>query len=399
MKSEKVAVVGAGPAGLSAAYCLSLKGYPVTVFEASPVAGGWLALGIPEHRLPRQALQADLDHIKKTGVTIKTNTVLGRDITVSGLLSQGFKAVFIATGAHKSMKLEVPGEEALGVLKGTEYLAKINLGQKADLGRRVAIIGGGNTAVDAARAARRDPSCQKVMILYRRTRAEMPAFPEEVEAAIEEGVDIRFLAAPVKVLTEGGRVNGLECIRMKLGDKDQSGRRRPVPIPGSEFRLKLDTVIAAIGERADAGSFTQGESIDISQWETIVTDPQTLATSRPGVFAGGDAATGPRTVVEAIGQGKLAAESIAQYLEGLQPKREYKLNRPSLYVSPVELSEAETASASRPKIPHLSVKDRRHSFREVVLGLTQEQAVREARRCLRCDLETEDAKKARGLDK
>ncbi len=396
LKSEKVAVVGAGPAGLSAAYILSLKGYPVTVFEASPVAGGWLALGIPEHRLPRQALQADLDHIRKAGVTIKTNTVLGRDITVSGLFSQGFKAVFIATGAHKSMRLEIPGEEARGVLKGTEYLKKINLGQKAELGRRVAVIGGGNTAIDAARAAMRDPSCQKVMILYRRTREEMPAFSEEVEAAIEEGVDIRFLAAPVKVLTEGGRVIGLECIRMKLGDKDESGRRKPVPLSGSEFKLKLDTVIAAIGERADAGSLTKGESIDISQWETIVTDPETLATNRPGVFAGGDVATGPRTVVEAIGQGKLAAESMAQYLEGVQPVREYKLNRPSLYVEPMELSAEETAKASRPKIPRLTVKDRRLSFREVIQGLNEAQAVREARRCLRCDLETEDGKKAIG---
>jgi NADPH-dependent glutamate synthase beta subunit-like oxidoreductase len=186
---------------------------------------------------------------------------------------------------------------------------------------------------------------------------------------------------------------------MKLGDKDESGRRKPVPLPGSEFKLKLDTVIAAIGERADAGSFTQGESIDISQWETIVTDPETLATNRPGVFAGGDVATGPRTVVEAIGQGKLAAESMAQYLEGVQPVREYKLNRPSLYVEPMELSEEETAKASRPKIPRLTVKDRRLSFREVIQGLTEAKAVREARRCLRCDLETEDAKKARGLDK
>jgi NADH-quinone oxidoreductase subunit F len=396
MKGEKVAVAGAGPAGLSAAYSLSLKGYPVTVFEASPVPGGWLALGIPEHRLPRQALQADLDHIQKAGVSIKTNTVLGRDITVSGLFNQGFKAVFIATGAHKSMKLEIPGEEAQGVLKGTEYLKKVNLGQKAELGRRVAVIGGGNTAIDAARAAVRDPACQKVIILYRRTRQEMPAFPEEVEEALKEGVDIQFLAAPVKVLTEAGRVRGLECIRMKLGDKDESGRRKPIPLPGSEFKLDLDTVIAAIGERSDAASFTKGESIDISQWETVVTDPETLATNRPGVFAGGDVATGPRTVVEAIGQGKLAAESIAQYLEGLQPAREYKLNRPSLYVETMELSEEEIAAASRPKIPHLTVKDRHHSFREVVQGLNKTRAIAEARRCLRCDLETEDGKKAIG---
>jgi NADH-quinone oxidoreductase subunit F len=392
----KVAVIGAGPAGLTAAYYLALKGYQPTVFESLPIPGGWLAKGIPDHRLPKDVLNRDIEHIKSAGVNIKTNVALGKDFTLDDLFAQDFKAVFIATGAHKSMRLGVEGEEAAGVMQGTELLKAVNLGEKIKLGARVGIVGGGNAAVDAARVAVRDKNVKQVTILYRRTRQEMPAFKEEIEAAIEERVDIQYLAAPIKVLCENGRVKGVRCIRMRLGEIDSSGRRSPVPIEGSEFSLELETLIPAIGERVDSSLFTARDKLGISQWGTIEVDSSNLATGRPGVFAGGDAVTGPGTVVEAMAAGKLAAQTIEKYLEGQSLDREYTLTRPSIYIEPVELTEEELARSSRPKMPRLTRSARKKNFKEVELGLSELAAVAEARRCLRCELETEDGKNAIG---
>ncbi|MEW5901250.1 MAG: NADH-ubiquinone oxidoreductase-F iron-sulfur binding region domain-containing protein, partial [Acidobacteriota bacterium] len=393
---EKVAVVGAGPAGLTAAYYLALRGYRPTVFESLRVAGGWLAKGIPDHRLPKDILNRDIENIRNAGVIIKTGVILGKDITIDGFLADGFKAVFVATGAHKSLRLRIEGEDAEGVIQGTELLKAINLGGKVKLGARVGIVGGGNAAIDAARVAVRDKNCQKVTILYRRTRKEMPAFAEEIESAIEEGVDIQFLVAPVRVLTKNGTVCGVECIRMELGEVDASGRRSPNPIKGSEFTIALDTLIPAIGERPDTSFFSERDGLSISQRGGLEVDPSSLTTSREGIFAGGDAVTGPATVIQAMAAGKLAAEMIARYIEGKDLVKEPALTRPSVYIEPVELSEEELAKIKRPKMPRLRRSARKKNFKEVELGLTEPVAVAEARRCLRCELETEEGKKAVG---
>jgi NADH-quinone oxidoreductase subunit F len=398
MDREKVAIIGSGPAGLTAGYYLALKGFRPTIFEALPVAGGMLGAAIPEHRLPKKILNKEIENIKKAGVEIKTNARIGKDITLDGLLNDGFKAVFIATGAWKSMKMGIPGEEAEGVMQSLEYLKATNLGQKVPVGKRVCIVGGGNSAIDAARVALRDKNCEKVTILYRRTKVEMPAFPEEVDAAIDEGVDIQFLVAPVKVLTKSGKVTAVECIRMKLGEKDSSGRRKPIPIKGSEFTVKLDTLILAIGERPETSYVSPNDNIGLDK-ENIVVDGETFKTTRNGVFAGGDVVTGPNTVVEAMASGKIAAETIEKYLSSLPLERAHALTRPSIFVKPVEISEAEAAKAKRPKMPHLTMAQRRKNFKEIELGLTEKMARAEARRCLRCELETEDGKNALGAKK
>jgi NADH-quinone oxidoreductase subunit F len=398
-KNNKVAIIGAGPAGLTAGYYLNQNGYPVTIFESLPVPGGMLAIAIPDHRLPKSILSFDIENIINSGIIVKTNMALGKNFSIDDLFKEGYEAIFIAIGAHKSISLKILGEDAEGVIQAMELLKEVNLGKEVELGEKVGIIGGGNAAIDAARVAIRNKNCKKVTILYRRTRKEMPAFEEEIDSAIEEGIEIQFLVAPTKVLTENGKVVGVECIRMKLGDIDASGRRRPIPIEGSELTIELDTLIPAIGERPDISFLTDKDNLNISKWGTIVVDEETLLTSRKGVFAGGDVVTGSNTVVEAIAAGKGAADSIEKYLEGKSLAREYKLNRPSLYVEPIELAEEEIEEAKRPKMPKLSIKERKKNFKEVDLGLTEGIAIKEAMRCLRCELETEDGKKAIGRQK
>jgi len=396
---SKIAVIGSGPAGLTAAYYLRLQGYPVTVFESKPVPGGMLALGIPDHRLPNDILQSDIDYILEAGIELKTNTELGKDFLIDDLFKKGYKAIFIATGAYKSMKLNIPGEDADGVIQAMKFLEKTNLSQDVKIGKKIGIIGGGNAAIDAARVAIRNPESESVTILYRRTLKEMPAFEEEIKHAQEEGIDIQFLVAPIKINTKNGKIVSLECIRMKLGGIDDSGRRRPIPIEGSEFTIELDTVIPAIGERPDLSFITEKHGIRISPWSSILVDKQTLKTHREGIFAGGDAVTGPSTVVNAISSGKIVAQSIAQYLEGKFITREYKLTKPSLYVETVELTEEEIENAQRPEMPLLPVQERKKNFKEVERGFNEEMAIREARRCLRCELETKEGKKAIGREK
>ncbi len=393
-KEDKVAIIGAGPAGLTAGYYLNRGGYNVTIFESLPLAGGMLAAWIPEHRLPKKILNYDIEYILDSGVNIETNKSLGKDFSIDDLFKEGYKAVFIAVGAHKSMALNIPGENSGGVLQAMELLKAANLNENIKLGKKVGVIGGGNAAVDVARVAIRDKDVEDVTILYRRTRNEMPAFHEEVEMAIEEGVDIRFLTAPARVLTQNGTVNGVECIRMKLGEIDDSGRRRPIPIEDSEFVVELDTLVAAIGEKPDTSFFNDKDNLNFTKWDTIAVDEQTLLTDREGVFAGGDVVTGPRTVVEAIAAGKRAAESIGKFIEGKNLSVEYNIIKPSFYVEPVILSEEEIEGAARPAMPMLSIKDREKNFKEVELGFTEEMAIKEARRCLRCDLETAEGKKA-----
>lgn len=398
-KKEKVAIIGSGPAGLTAGYYLNQKGYEVTIFESLPVPGGMLAIAIPDHRLPKKILNADIEYIVSSGVTIKTNTALGKDFSIEDLFRQDYKAIFIATGAHAPMKLGIPDENAQGVIQAMELLKEVHLGKDVKLGEKVGIIGGGNAAIDAARVAIRNKNCKKVTILYRRTRREMPAFKEEIDSALEEGIDIQFLVAPNKVLTKNEKMVGVECLRMKLGEEDASGRRRPIPIEGSEFIIELDTLIPAIGERPDVSFLSDNSKMRISKWGTIEVDKETLMSDQEGIFAGGDVVSGPRTIVEAMSAGKIVSESIEKYLEKKSLQREYKLSRPSLYVEPVELTEDEIEKAKRPKMPRLSAKARKKNFKEVELGLTEEAAIKEARRCLRCELETTDGKMALGRTK
>ena len=383
----KAAIIGSGPSGLMAAYHLAQRGYAPTIFEAMPIMGGMLAVGIPEYRLPRDVLVRDVERIKNAGVEIKTNNKLGRDFTVQDLFDKGYKAIYVAIGAHKSIKLAIPNETAHGVIPSMEFLTQIHLGKRVDVGKNVGVIGGGNSAVDAARTAYRLPGVEKVTIIYRRTRGEMPAYKEEVDGALEEGIEMHFLTAPTKVVMKDSRVAGIECIRMQLGSVDESGRRRPIPIKGSEFEIKLDTLIPAISEQPDISCLGDEHDFNISGWNTFVVDQETLTTNVPGVFAGGDAIRGPSSVIEAMADGKRVAEAIDKYIKGEEIIFAYSVTRPSIYVEPVKLRVEEVLETSKQKTrkraPHLRSKN----FEEVDLGFDKKAAMREARRCLRCDLE------------
>ena len=274
-----------------------------------------LRVGIPAHRLPREVLDQEIEVITNLGVEIKTNTPLGSDLSVDDLLNDGYKAVYLALGAHKGIELGIPGEKANGVRQGVDFLREVNLTGKAEVGKKVGIIGGGNVAIDVARAATR-LGAGEVNIIYRRTRTEMPAWEEEIQAAEDEGTRITYLSAPQEVLTRDGKVVGLRCIRMELSEPDSSGRKRPIPIPGSEYDIEIDQLIPAIGQRPDLSALEDVTGLTFSRWGTTEVDAVTFATEREGVFAGGDLQTGPWVAIGAIGAGKEAAESILRYIEG-----------------------------------------------------------------------------------
>jgi len=316
---EKVAIIGSGPAGLTAAYELAIMGYSVTVFEALPKPGGMWRVGIPEFRLPRDVLDAEIKHIENLGVGIKTNVLFGKDITIGSLFKDGYKAIFIAIGAQKSRKLRIEGEQLKGVVHAVDFLKKVNMGKKVEMGDKIAVIGGGNVAIDAARTVLR-LGAKEVTILYRRSREEMPANPWEVREAEREGVTIQFLMAPKRILSEGAQLVAIECIQMELGEPDESGRRRPIPVEGSEFTVELDMMVLAIGESPDYSLLPK--TIKITKHNTIIVNPLTLETSIPGVFAGGDVVTGPATVIEAIVAGKKVAHAINDYLYTSTPSNQ-----------------------------------------------------------------------------
>ncbi len=382
-REERVAIIGAGPAGLSAAWDLALEGYQITIFEALPVAGGMLAVAIPEYRLPKDILRKEIEDIENLGVEIKLNTPID---DVESLLKDGYKAVFIAAGAHKGAKASIPGEDLKGVYDAIEFLREVNLGKEVPVGRRVAVIGGGNSAIDSARVALRK-GAKEVHVFYRREKKDMPAIGEEIEAAEEEKINFHFLTAPVRIVGSDGRVTGLECIRMELKEFDRSGRKSPSPIEGSEYVVDTDMVIEAIGQRPDTSFIRDGE-IQIGRGGTVVADQRTLATGRKGVFAGGDAVTGPKTVVEAIAAGQRAASSIRRYLQGkeLSPLVERNGYEPVTYSSEPP-SEEETKEKARIRAPEITMSERKTSFREVTLPYSPDKAREEASRCLRCDLE------------
>ena len=382
-RKEKVAIVGAGPAGLSAAYYLSLEGYPVTIFEKLPRAGGMIAVGIPDYRLPREILDAEIHNLQTLGVEIKTGVTFGKDETFESLESDGFKAFFVATGLHKSTSLRVEGDDLEGVIGGVDLLRQVALGEEVTIGKKVVVVGGGNVAIDCARVCWR-LGAEEVIILYRRTKAEMPASDWEIEEAEHEGVKLQFLAAPTKLIGENGKLTSLEYIQMELGQPDESGRRRPVPIEGSETIMDVDNVIPAIGQAADMENLKE-IGLDINRWGMIETDKDTLVTSRPNVFAGGDANLGAASFVEAVAEGRKAAMSIHHHLAhgGLRPieTKERPMDK--------ELTEEERNRArpiERQVMPALPVEQRRPGFAEVELGFTEEMAMAEGQRCMSCSV-------------
>ncbi len=385
---QKVAIIGAGPAGLTAAYNLRLKGHSVTIFDEAPEPGGMMVQAIPRFRLSYKILNDEIKAIKKLGINIQNNTRVGRDITIDDIFKQGYKAILIATGAHKSIKINIPGEDLPDVLDSLEFLKGINSGKKYKIGKTVAVIGGGNSAVDAARSCIR-LGAEKVMILYRRTRKEMPAIEEEIIDCLEEGVEIKYLVNPTRIVTENGKIIGVECVKMELGEPDESGRRRPIPVKGTEHIIEADTIIKAIGERPDTSFLENGVGIKLASWGGIITDLETMATHREGVFACGDAVTGPSTVVDAIANGNMAAQSIHNFLTNKPLKPEYKVMIPTFMSEPAEISEEEQDELMELKRHHKTyapMKIRKTTFEPAEYPLGDEEVVRkEALRCLHCE--------------
>jgi len=383
----RVAVIGAGPAGLTAAHNLSLEGCRVTVFEAETEPGGMLYCAIPPYRLPRETVTREIQALLNDNITVTCGVALGTDITIDGLFEDGFGAVLLAMGAHRSRPLGLPGEDATGVYPSIDFLKAFNLRGDQLARGRVGVIGGGNAAIDAARAALRQRDVDSVTILYRRTRAEMPAIDEETEAALQEGIVIEPLVTPTRINTTSGLFSHLECVRNCLGAPDVSGRRSPVAIEGSDFSIELDTLIVAISEDSGVDSITPARSggVEITRRSTVWIESKTMHTSRPGVFAAGDVVTGPNSIVEAIAAGRRAAGMIGRWLRNEPLDMPARQRLPQVYVEPV--AGESVAATERVETPRASVEWRKRNFAEVEVGLSVNEALREACRCLRCDLD------------
>lgn len=383
LKEKKVAIIGAGPAGLTAAYYLAIEGYQVTVFDAMKKPGGLLEYGIPAFRLPKDIVQKEISLIEALGVKINTGKVWGQDFTIRQLKEQGYDAILIATGTPKPLMQNVPGENLNGVIPAIEFLKNFHTGKKVSVGEKVVVIGGGNVAFDAARTVVRLGTTKKVTILYRRSERELPASREEFQNALEEGIEVKFLTGCVEILGKE-KVEGIKAIKMELGPADESGRRRPIPVEGGYFNIDADTVIVAIGQRTDTSPLEKEPPElrpALSKWGTIIVDPITFETSIPGLFAAGDIVLAPSTVVQAVGTAKEAAISIKRYLEGSDLKAGRKRN----------LAIAEKPYLTLPDEPRLKQKkiplsERLKSFNEVTLGFNEEEAIREASRCLECGI-------------
>ncbi|MGD8261377.1 MAG: FAD-dependent oxidoreductase [Desulfobacterales bacterium] len=385
-KNKNVCVIGAGPGGMSAAYYLALKGYGVRIIEEQSVAGGMLLLGIPRYRLPREVIDREVAMLKNLGVEFHFNTRFGTDATFDQLKKEGFEAFFVAIGAHNSFNLGIPGEKDFPqIMEAIDFLRNVALGDREVPGKHAVVIGGGNVAIDAARTCLR-LGCESVTIAYRRTRSEMPADTEEVEQAEEEGVRFEFLTIPEEIIGDKGCVIGMRCLRAKLITREGQDRKYPVPIQGSEFVLDTDIVLCAIGQRVDESCMDSLKGLEWTRRKTINVNMATMESNIEGVFAAGDTVTGPATVIEAIGGGKRAAESIDRYLSGIpQPKMPPVPTRRSR-VEYLNVPASMKMTLKRPEMPLLYIDRRRTTFQQVELGYSETMVREEARRCLRCDI-------------
>lgn len=383
---RKVCIVGAGPGGLTAAYYLALEGYRVTIIEALPVPGGMMMVGIPRFRLPREVIDREVSMIESLGVELRLNTRFGTDVTFESLKSEGFETFLLAVGTHGTYKLMIPGEDDFqGLLPAVPFLRRVSLGDHRMPGRRVAVVGGGNVAMDAARTSIR-LGCKEVHVLYRRTHDQMPAHHEEVVEAEEEGVQFSYLTLPKKITGENGKVTGIVCVRTKLSEPDEKGKQRPVPVEGSEHVVPVDIVIPAIGQEVISHGLESFEQVNWTRRNTIRVNTVTMQTHQEGVFAVGDAVTGPATLVEAISGGKKAANAIHRYFEGIA--------QPALPSVPVrrrrmehfEVPAALKTDLQRPQMALLNNERRRITFQQVRLGIDENHAHNESKRCLRCDI-------------
>ena len=385
-QEKKVCIIGAGPGGMSAAYYLALKGYQVRVIEQHAVAGGMLLLGIPRYRLPREIIDREVAKLEELGVEFYFNTRFGKDATLDNLRAEGFEAFFFAIGAHESFQLGIPGEaDCPQVIEAIDFLRKVALGDRRIPGEKVVVVGGGNVAIDAARTCLR-LGCRQVTLAYRRARAEMPADPEEVEQAEEEGVVFDFLTVPIAVATEDSGLSGLQCLRAELVAREGQNRKFPRPIEGSEFRIDADAVICAIGQKVDPDGLEELKELNWTRRRTIQANMATGETSMAGVFSAGDCVTGPATVIEAIGGGKRAAEAIERYLSGIPQPKVPPVPVRRGRIDWLEVPASTKMTLKRPEMPLLNIDRRRTTFQQVELGYPENAVREEARRCLRCDI-------------
>jgi NADPH-dependent glutamate synthase beta subunit-like oxidoreductase len=382
-RDKKLAIIGAGPSGLSAANDLARLGYSVMLFETFPIPGGMLNVGIPPYRLPRGVVQQAIEEVERLGVKIMTGTPIGKEFNLESLRRQ-YDAVYIAAGAHKAEKLGILGEDLQGVIHGVTFMRMVNLKEDLKVGERVAVVGGGNTAMDAARSSLR-LGAREVFILYRRTREEMPVDLRELEEVEEEGIQVNFLTQPIQVFSKDGtNVSGVRCIRNRLGEPEKDGRRRPIPVEGTEFDIDIDLLIPAVSQSPDISFLPEEIGLEISKWDRLSVNPETFETNVHGIFAGGDFITGPRDVIRVIADGRRAAVSIHHYLS------EERLEKKPAYFTPVPEVEIDSnlEKIPRQRMDLLPVQERKSIDREVELGFSEEVAVKEAVRCLQCHLFT-----------
>jgi formate dehydrogenase major subunit len=358
-------------------------GYAVKIFESFPAAGGMLNVGIPSYRLSREVVNNAIEEVKRLGVSIITNTPIGKELNLE-ILRKKFDAVYIAAGAHQAEKLGIPGEDLQGVDHGVTFMRRVNLKEDMKIGSRVAVVGGGNTAMDAARSSFR-LGAREVFILYRRTREEMPVDPGELDQVEEEGIKVHYLTQPIRVLSKNGvTVSGVRCLRNRLGEPGRDGRRRPIPIEGSEFDIDIDFLIPAVSQSPDLSFLPEEIGLEISKWDRLAVNPETSETNVPGIFAGGDFVTGPRDVIRVIADGRRAALSIHSYLSGesIQKKPGYFTSTSEIEIDP------DLEKIPRQRMGTLPLEERKSIEKEVELGFSREEALKEALRCLKCHLFT-----------